>query len=171
MAQPHTRGLRGRRWGSRPGSQWSTAPCLAVGLDACLMPALSLMPTGAQALAMQLTQLSTAKVLTKRNSSTVREHLTLAMCHVTWVSLPFMAGTGQKGNTCAIMRRRGKKLSVMEGEKRKRAWQQWTAHDTKTQCSSFIFLCPTPSSHCFSGTLMPLFIELYYRAPDVKNVV
>lgn len=90
---------------------------MAVGLNACLVPALSLMPMGAQALARQLTQLSAAKVLTKRNSSTVREHLTLAMCHVTWVSLPFIAGTGQKGNTCAIMRRRGKKPSMMEGKK------------------------------------------------------
>lgn len=179
MAQPHTRGLRGRRWvwGERPGSQWSTAPCLAVGLNACLVPALSLMPTGAQALAGQLTQLSAAKVLTKRNSSTVREHLTLAMCHVTWVSLPFMAITGQKGNTCEIMWRRGKKPSMMEGEKEEESMTAMhsTWHKDPVQLFQFFSAPPLPPclppSHCFSVTLVPLFIELYYRAPDVKNVV
>lgn len=61
---------------------------------------------------------------------------------------------------------------MMEGEKEEESMTSNEQHMTQGPCTALSdFLCSTPPSHCFSDSSVPLFIELYYEAVDVKNVV
>ncbi|KAL6484963.1 hypothetical protein MHYP_G00070080 [Metynnis hypsauchen] len=93
--------------------------------------------------------LGTTRALTRRNSSTVRQHLTQATCHVKWVRLPFMAL--HRKETLVQYEEEGKE-TINDGRRKK---------EEERHCitQAFIYLIISQSTCLDKSDLMKLLIQ------------